>query len=117
MRGHDDSGGRDRHRRHRPGRVHGPAVVARQLPPADRPVRPPSRDGADGELWRAEVERALDALPAEQREAFVLKHVEELDYDAMAEITGVGISALKMRVKRARAKLRAILEGEGPDGE
>ncbi len=76
----------------------------------------PSRDGADGALWRTEVEHALEALPVEQREAFVLKHVEELDYEAMAEITGVGISALKMRVKRARAKLRALLEGEGSDG-
>lgn len=71
----------------------------------------PSRDVADGALWRGEVERALAALPAEQREAFVLKHVEEMDYDAMASVTGVGISALKMRVKRARARLRALLEG------
>jgi RNA polymerase sigma-70 factor (ECF subfamily) len=70
-----------------------------------------TRDGADGGMWRAEVERALAALPSDQREAFVLKHVEELEYEAMAEITGAGISALKMRVKRAREKLRALLEG------
>jgi DNA-directed RNA polymerase specialized sigma24 family protein len=30
----------------------------------------------------------------------------------MAEITGAGVSALKMRVKRARERLRALLEGE-----
>jgi RNA polymerase sigma-70 factor (ECF subfamily) len=71
-----------------------------------------TRDSADGGMWRAEVERALAALPAEQREAFVLKHVEELEYEAMAEITGAGVSALKMRVKRARERLRALLEGE-----
>lgn len=71
-----------------------------------------ARDGADGGMWRAEVERALAALPAEQREAFVLKHVEELEYEAMAEITGAGISALKMRVKRARERLRALLDGD-----
>lgn len=70
-----------------------------------------TRDGADGGMWRAEVEGALAKLPAEQREAFVLKHVEELEYEAMAEITGAGISALKMRVKRARERLRALLEG------
>lgn len=70
-----------------------------------------TRDGADGGMWRAEVERALLALPADQREAFVLKHVEELEYEAMAEITGAGISALKMRVKRARERLRVLLEG------
>lgn len=71
-----------------------------------------TRDSADGGMWRGEVERALAALPAEQREAFVLKHVEELEYEAMAEITGAGVSALKMRVKRARERLRALLEGE-----
>lgn len=71
-----------------------------------------TRDGADGGMWRAEVERALAALPAEQREAFVLKHVEELEYEAMAEITGAGVSALKMRVKRARERLRVLLDGE-----
>ena len=71
-----------------------------------------TRDRADSGLWRAEVERALAALPHDQREAFVLKHVEELEYEAMAEITGAGVSALKMRVKRARERLRVLLEGE-----
>jgi RNA polymerase sigma-70 factor (ECF subfamily) len=71
-----------------------------------------ARDRTDGEMWRAEVERALAALPVEQREAFVLKHVEELEYEAIAEITGVGVSALKMRVMRARERLRALLEGD-----
>ena len=70
-----------------------------------------TRDSADGGMWRAEVERALSELPSDQREAFVLKHVEELEYEAMAEITGAGVSALKMRVKRARERLRVLLEG------
>jgi hypothetical protein len=30
----------------------------------------------------------------------------------MAKITGVGVSALKMRVKRACERLRVLLEGE-----
>lgn len=70
-----------------------------------------TRDRADGAMWRSEVERALAALPVEQREAFVLKHVEELEYEAMSEITGAGVSALKMRVKRARERLRVLLGG------
>jgi RNA polymerase sigma-70 factor, ECF subfamily len=62
-------------------------------------------------LMRDEIQRALDQLPAEQREAFVLKHVEQLEYEEMVEITGAGVSALKMRVKRASARLRELLEG------
>jgi len=52
---------------------------------------------------------ALARLGPECREAFLLKHVEDLEYDEMAKLTGAGISALKMRVKRAREQLRAIL--------
>jgi RNA polymerase sigma-70 factor (ECF subfamily) len=60
---------------------------------------------------RDEIHKALDCLAPDQREAFVLKHVEELSYEQMAEITGVGISALKMRVSRACERLRELLEG------
>ena len=66
----------------------------------------PAEQGA----WREEIERALDRLDVRQREAFLLKHVEELSYDEMAELTGVGISALKMRVKRACERLRELLQ-------
>src|SRR4029079_6394790 len=60
-------------------------------------------------MWREEIERALGELSADQREAFLLKSVEELGYDEMAEISGVGVSALKMRVMRACDRLRILL--------
>jgi RNA polymerase sigma-70 factor, ECF subfamily len=56
------------------------------------------------------IGRALTELDVDQREAFLLKHVEELSYDEMSAITGAGISALKMRVKRACDRLRELLE-------
>lgn len=60
---------------------------------------------------RQRIEAAVATLPVEQREAFLLKHVEELEYEEMAEVTGAGVSALKMRVKRAIERLREQLEG------
>ena len=60
---------------------------------------------------RDEIQRALDRLDDDYREAFVMKYVEELSYEEMAEITGAGVSALKMRVKRACEKLRVLLDG------
>jgi RNA polymerase sigma-70 factor (ECF subfamily) len=69
----------------------------------------------DAEQRRGAVLAALDALPAEQREAFLLRYVEEMDYAAMARTTGAGQSALKMRVKRACDALRARL-GAAPAG-
>jgi len=43
----------------------------------------------------------------------LLKYGEELDYEEMAQMTGASVSALKMRVKRARDRLRPMLEREG----
>jgi len=57
-----------------------------------------------------DVQYALAQLDVDQREAFILKHVELLSYEEIAEITGTGVSALKMRVKRACARLRELLE-------
>ena len=60
-----------------------------------------------------EIQAALQRLPEEQREAFLLRYVEDLGYEEMSELTGAGVSALKMRVKRACESMRAMLEGEG----
>ena len=58
---------------------------------------------------RIEIERAVAQLDPDQREAFLLKHVEQLGYDEMAAVTGAGVSALKMRVKRACERLQELL--------
>lgn len=57
------------------------------------------------------VERALATLPDAQREAFLLKHMEGLAYEEMSELLGASVSALKMRVLRARELLQAALQG------
>jgi RNA polymerase sigma-70 factor (ECF subfamily) len=62
--------------------------------------------GAD---WAEEVRTVLESLPAEQREAFLLRHVEDLSYEDIAAVTGAGLSALRMRVKRACDALRIRL--------
>jgi RNA polymerase sigma-70 factor (ECF subfamily) len=72
------------------------------------------RAQVDGSATQAElrdaIERALARLDPSQREAFLLKHVESLSYEEMATMTGVGISALKMRVQRACERLQAALQ-------
>lgn len=72
---------------------------------ADQPFEPSERLA-----MRDELAVALAQLPTEQREAVVLRYADELDYDEISSITGAGISALKMRVKRGCERLRAILE-------
>ncbi|HVX39686.1 MAG TPA: RNA polymerase sigma factor [Gemmatimonadaceae bacterium] len=64
---------------------------------------------AEQRAWREEIDRALQRLRPEQREAFLLKYVEDLGYEEIAQLTGVGVSALKMRVMRACERLRELL--------
>jgi RNA polymerase sigma-70 factor, ECF subfamily len=60
--------------------------------------------------WRQAIGWALTKLPPDQREAFLMKHVEDLSYEEMQELTGTRVPALKMRVFRARDALRKLLE-------
>jgi len=94
-----------RERRHRMFLVDDNAVASASVRPA-----------AEASDLRAELQRVVDALDPDQREAFLLKHVEQLSYDQMAAATGVGVSALKMRVKRACDRMQWMLrEGEASD--
>jgi RNA polymerase sigma-70 factor, ECF subfamily len=72
----------------------------------------------DQAILRDSLEHALSSLPEAQREAFLLKHVQGLSYEEIAEILEVGTSALKMRVARAREALQSTLRDLGyePNG-
>jgi RNA polymerase sigma-70 factor (ECF subfamily) len=76
---------------------------------------PAAADDPHGDLEMADLRRrlhdALQALPLDQREALVLKYVEGLSLEEMAERLSASVSALKMRLLRGRASLRAKLEG------
>ena len=61
---------------------------------------------------RGEISKALAQLPDAQREAFLMHYVEELPYEAMADLLGASVSALKMRVLRARETLGAALQNQ-----
>ena len=72
------------------------------------------RSSPDDDLEREElkerVQQALERLSPEQREAFVLKHLEGRSYDEIATLLGASKSALKMRVLRAREELQTLLK-------
>jgi RNA polymerase sigma-70 factor (ECF subfamily) len=91
-------------------------AMARRRDTADLAVvDPPGGDRADADLEREELgsalKQALGRLTPEQREAFVMKHVEGRSYEEMAELLGVGTDALKMRVHRARDAMRSMMGG------
>ncbi|HEX2168307.1 MAG TPA: sigma-70 family RNA polymerase sigma factor [Longimicrobiales bacterium] len=58
---------------------------------------------------RTALEAALSRLSQPLREAFVLRHVEQLSVDDTAAVLGTSASAVKMRVMRAREQLQEWL--------
>jgi len=74
---------------------------------------PESRAVARGE--EARLRAALARLPRPDREAILLVAAGEVGMADAAAVLGVSVSAVKMRVHRARARLAALLEDEhGP---
>lgn len=65
------------------------------------------------------IRAALQALPHDQREALVLRYLEERSVGEIEALTGLSSSAVKMRLKRGRDALREPLAslnpGEGGD--
>lgn len=61
----------------------------------------------------SDLQRALDKLPEERREALLLVGAGGFSYEEAADICGVPIGTMKSRVARGRAQLHAILEPAG----
>jgi RNA polymerase sigma-70 factor, ECF subfamily len=81
-------------------------------PPAPAASNPEARAGAH-EL-AGHLERALAAIAPEHREVIVLRDVEGLPYEAIAEALGLEAGTVKSRLHRAREAMRVQLEGIWP---
>jgi RNA polymerase sigma-70 factor (ECF subfamily) len=58
---------------------------------------------------RSSIVRAVDALPDDQREVFLLREVANLPFKEIAEITGVAENTVKSRMRYALDRLKDAL--------
>ena len=58
---------------------------------------------------QAQIRKALDSLPPNQKAAMILRHYEDLSYTEIAQILGVTHKAVAGLISRARASLHANL--------
>jgi len=81
-------------------------------------IADPAAIAPDAALHRADqasaIARALAALPAVQREAFLLREHGGMPLEDIARVTGVNLETAKSRLRYAVAKLRAALRGMWP---
>jgi len=82
------------------------------LMPRPAPAPDPERSTVSGEL-RDLIEGAVDALPSGQRLVFVLRDVQGLSVAEVADSLDLSPSNVKVRLHRARARLRQQLEEGG----
>src|SRR4051812_14245702 len=66
------------------------------------------RNAASAEV-RSSIVRAVDSLPDDQREVFLLREVANLPFKEIAEITGVGENTVKSRMRYALDRLKDAL--------
>jgi RNA polymerase sigma-70 factor (ECF subfamily) len=60
------------------------------------------------------VQEALSRLSPEHREVLILKDMEDLKYEDIAEMLGVPIGTVRSRLHRARLELKDLLHGDEP---
>jgi RNA polymerase sigma-70 factor (ECF subfamily) len=66
------------------------------------------REATGGEL-RVRISAAVETLPDDQREVFLMREVSNLPFKEIAEITGVSENTVKSRMRYALERLQAAL--------
>jgi RNA polymerase sigma-70 factor (ECF subfamily) len=83
-------------------------------PYAVRQRENPPEESLDNKRSLALVTKALDAMPGQPREAFVLFELEELGAVDVARFLRIPVGTVASRVRRARALVRQRLTEGGP---
>jgi RNA polymerase sigma-70 factor (ECF subfamily) len=73
----------------------------------------PALEGLEARERRLAVREAVEALPPRFRAVLVLREVEGLRYEEIAEILDISLGTVESRLFRARRRLKARLERRG----
>ena len=94
-------------------RRHRTESFADDFEPVDTGAEQQVSQGAESAEALDRISAALDDLPAKLRSVVVLKDVYGMSHEAIADELGITVSAAKVRLHRARRKLRDVLYDEG----
>ncbi|MFN4149417.1 MAG: sigma-70 family RNA polymerase sigma factor [Candidatus Sericytochromatia bacterium] len=97
------TGGEDDHREYNRFEVPDPSLI-----PEDKLL---------SDEWKKHVEQKIQLLPEQYRIVLVMRDVQNLSYDEIAEITELSLGTVKSRLARAREKLVSELSDYFKDKE
>lgn len=55
------------------------------------------------------IQKAIDSLDESFKEVIILRDIEDMDYEEIAEVTGLPLGTVKSRINRGREKLKKLL--------
>jgi RNA polymerase sigma-70 factor, ECF subfamily len=93
--------------------VRAKVVRPNEVPVEDHEHRLSTPARQDGRIELRDMARAIETLPAEQRQVLLLVGLEGMKYDEVAKVLGVPIGTVMSRLSRAREAVRTRL-AEGP---
>ena len=64
----------------------------------------------ESNIREEQIQKALDGLSAKHKEVIVLRDIQELSYEEIAEISGLKIGTVKSRINRGRLQLQQTLK-------
>jgi RNA polymerase sigma-70 factor (ECF subfamily) len=70
---------------------------------------PTPEESAETAELRDALSEAIGGLPPDQRLAIILRDVQGLEYEEIAEATNTSLGTVKSRINRARSRLRKAL--------
>jgi RNA polymerase sigma-70 factor (ECF subfamily) len=72
---------------------------------------------AAGRMMKERIESAVRELPYEQREVFLLRQLQGLAFNEIAEVVGIPANTVKSRMRYALERLQRSLRDWNPDDE
>ena len=95
------------------GRHQGPSLDDETVTADVADPSPTPEKAAEQRELRAQIEAGLRSLSPEHREVLVLREIQQLSYDEIADTLSLDLGTVKSRIARARLALRKILLQDG----
>ena len=95
------------------GRHQGPSLDDEAVSAEVPDTRPTPEAAAEQRELRAQIEAGLRSLSPEHREVLVLREIQQLSYDEIADALSLDLGTVKSRISRGRRQLRNFLMEQG----